>query len=96
MVLADALCNTTWWFFETSYYIRNNKGSCWCDMEKTKRQESSGTSLDMLAKGAFVKIGSMVRDVWIHSCSHGFLDSGYGFEGFHGCIAMVFFLNNAW
>ena len=36
-------------------YISSHKGSCWCDKEKTKRQESSGTRLDKLAKGAFAK-----------------------------------------
>ena len=64
------------------------------DKEKTKRQESSGTRLDWLAKGAFVKVRSMAWDVWIHACSHGLLSAGYGYEGFHGCIAMVFLLNN--
>ena len=34
----------------------------------------------------------MTWDVWIHACSHELLGSGYGFEGFHGCIAMVFFV----
>ena len=63
---------------------------------REKGNESSGTRLDRLAKGEFVKGGSMAWDVWIHACSHRFLGSGYGFEGFHGCIAMVFFLNNAW
>ena len=52
--------------------------------------------LDRLAKGAFVKVRSMAWDVWIHDCSHGLLDGGYGYEGFHGCIAMVFLLNNTW
>ena len=37
-----------------------------------------------------MKVGSMAWDVWIHAYSHGLLGSGYGFEGFHGCIAMVF------
>ena len=54
-----------------------------------KRKESSGTRLDKLAKGAFVKVRSMTWDVWIHVCSHGFLGCAYGFEYFHGCIAMV-------
>ena len=45
---------------------------------KTKRQELSETRFDRLAKGAFVKVGSMAWDVWIHACSHGFLGSGYG------------------
>ena len=57
----------------------------------TKRQESSETRLDRLAKGAFVKVGSMAWDVWIYACSHGFLNGGYGFEGFHDCIVVVFF-----
>ena len=34
--------------------------------------------------------------VWTHACSHGFHGCGYGFKGFHGCIAMVFLLNNIW
>ena len=59
----------------------------------TKMQESSMTRLDRLAKGAFV---SMAWDVWIHACSYGLLNGGYGFEGLHGCIAMVFLLNNTW
>ena len=63
---------------------------------KTKRKESSGTRLDRLAKGAFVKVGSMAWDVRIHACSHSFLDGGHGFEGFHGCIAIVLLLNNTW
>ena len=66
------------------------------DKEKTKRQELSGKRLDRLAKGAFVKVRSMAWDVWIHACSHSFLGSGYDFEGFHGCFAMVIFLNNTW
>ena len=33
---------------------------------------SSGTRLNRLAKGAFVKFGSIAWDVWIHACSHGF------------------------
>ena len=90
MVLAHGLCNTTWWFCGTCYYISSRKGSCWCDKKKRKRQELSGTKLDKLANGAFVKVGSMAWDVWIHACSHGLLGSGHGFEGFHGCIAMVF------
>ena len=61
-----------------------------------KRQESSGTRLDRLAKGAFVKVGSMAWDVWIHACSHGFLGCGYDIEGFYGCISMVFYFNNTW
>ena len=63
--------------------------------EKTKgkkRKESSGTRLDRLAKGAFVIVESMAWDVWIHACSHGLISGGYGFEGFHGCIVMVFFV----
>ena len=55
-------------------------------------QESSRTRFDRLAKGAFVKVISMAWDVWIHACSHGFLSGGYGFEGLHSCIAMVFFV----
>ena len=51
----------------------------------------SRTRLDRLAKREFVKVGSMAWDVWIHSFSHGLLGCGYGFEGFCGCIAMVFF-----
>ena len=70
--------------------ISSHKGSCWCGKEKTKRQESRGTRLDKLAKEAFVKVGSMAWDVWIHVCSHRLLGCGYGFEHFHGCIAMVF------
>ena len=54
-------------------------------------QELSRIRLDKLAKGAFVKVGSMAWDVRIHACSHGLLGGGYGFEGLHGCIAMVFF-----
>ena len=64
--------------------------------KKGKRQESSGTRLERLDRGALVKVGSMAWDVWIHAYSHRFLGGGYGFEGFHGCIAMVFFLNNTW
>ena len=66
------------------------------DKERQKRQELSRTRLDRLAKGAFVKVGSMAWDVWIHACSHSLLGGGYGYEGFHGCIAMVFLLNNTW
>ena len=61
-----------------------------------KRKESSGTRLDRLAKGAYVKVGSKTWDVWIHAFSHKFIGCGYGFEGFHDCIAMVFLLNNTW
>ena len=43
-----------------------------------------------------MKVGSVAWDVWIHACSHGLLGCRYGFEGFHGFIAMVFLLNNAW
>ena len=57
---------------------------------RKKRQESSGTRLDRLAKGVFVKVGSMAWDVWIHACSHRLLGGGYGYEGLHGCITMVF------
>ena len=95
--VAHGLCNTTWWFCGTCYYISNHKGSYWCDKkQRQKRQESSGTKLDRLAKGAFVKVGSMAWDVWIHAWSHGLLGGGYSFEGFHGYIAMVFLLNNTW
>ncbi|MFA1084096.1 hypothetical protein, partial [Klebsiella pneumoniae] len=66
------------------------KGSFW--HEKDKKKESSGTRLDKLAKGAFVKVGSMAWDVWIHACSHGLLGSSYGFKDFHGCIATMFFV----
>ena len=62
------------------------------ERQKKKRQELSRTRLDRLAKGAFVKVGSMAWDVWIHACSYSFLDGGYGYEGFHGCIAMVLFV----
>ena len=55
-----------------------------------KRQESSRKRLDKLAKGAFVKVRSMAWDVWIHAWSHSLLGGGYGHEGFHDCIAMVF------
>ena len=92
MVLAHGLCNTTWWFCGTCYNISNHKGSRCNKKKKRKRQESSGTRLDRVAKGAFVKVGSMAWDVWIHACSHGLLGSGYGFEGFHDCIAMVFII----
>ena len=96
MVLANGLFNSTWWFCGTFYYISNHKGSCWCDKERKKRQELSRTRLDRLAKRAFVKVGNMAWDVWIHACSHGLLSGVYGFDGLHGCIAMVFFLNNTW
>ena len=66
------------------------------DKERQKRKESSGKRFDKLAKGAFVKVRSMAWDVWIHACSHEFLGGGYGYEGYHGCIAMVFLLNNTW
>ena len=56
----------------------------------------SETGLDRLVKRAFVKVGSMAGDVWIHDYSHGLFGSGYGFEDFHGYIAMVFFLNSTW
>ena len=61
-----------------------------------KGKELRRKRLDMLAKGAFVKVGRMVWDVWIHACSHGLFGCGYGFEGFHGYIAMVFLFNNTW
>ena len=64
--------------------------------DRRQKERNSGTRLDRLAKEAFVKVGSMAWDVWIHACSHRFLGSGYGFEGFHGCIVMVFLLNNTW
>ena len=38
----------------------------------------------------------MAWDVWIHACSHSLLGCGYGHESFHGCMAMVFLLNNTW
>ena len=95
--VAHGLCNTTWCFCGTCYYIRSHKGSCWYVRRRRKKgKELSGTRLDRLAKGAFVKIGSMAWNVWIHACSHGFLVSTYGFEGFHACIAMLFLLNNTW
>ena len=58
-----------------------------------KGKESSGKRLDRLAKGAFVKVGSMAWDVCIHACSHGLLGCGYDIEGFHGCIATIFIAN---
>ena len=39
----------------------------------------SGTRLDRLAKGAFMKVGNMAWDGWIHACSHELLGSGYGY-----------------
>ena len=51
----------------------------------------SKTRRDRLTKGTFVKVGSMMWDVWIHACSHGFFGGGFDYEGFHDCIAMVFF-----
>ena len=62
--------------------------------ERQKGKESSRIRLDKLAKGAFVKVESMAWDVRIHACSHGLLGCGYGFEYFHGCIEMMFLLNN--
>ena len=59
-----------------------------------KGKESSRTRLDRIAKGASVKVRSMAWDVWIHACSHELLNGGYGYESFHGCIVMVFLLNN--
>ena len=56
--------------------------------KKEKMQESSGTRLD----GAFVKVVCITCDVCIHTCSHGLFGYGYGFEGFHGCIAMMYFV----
>ena len=38
----------------------------------------------------------MTWDVWIHACSRGLLGCGYGFEGFHGCIAMVMDAFGGW
>ena len=100
MVLVHGLCNTTWWFYGTCYYISNHKGSYCCvrvsEGKRKKRKESSGTKLDRLAKGAFVKVGSMAWDVWIHAYSHGLFSCVYGIQGFHGCIAIVFLLNNIW
>ena len=61
----------------------------WEDKRK-KWKESSSTRLDRLAKGAFVKVGSMTWDVCIHACSHGLLGCGYDFEAFHSCIAIIF------
>ena len=58
---------------------------------RQKGQELSGTRLDRLAKGVFVKVGSMALDVWIQSCSHGLLGCVFGFEGFHFFIVMVFY-----
>ena len=66
------------------------------EKKKGKGKGSSKTKLDRLAKGAFVKVRSMAWDVWIRAFSHRLLDCGYGFEGFHGYIAMVFLLNNTW
>ena len=43
-----------------------------------------------------MKVGSMAWDVWIYARSHGLLGCGYGIEGFHGCIAIMFLLNNTW
>ena len=55
-----------------------------------RRERVEKTRLNRLAKGEFVKVGSMTWDVWFHACSHGLLGSGYDFEGLHGGIAMVF------
>ena len=99
MVLAHGLCNIMWWFCGTFYYISSHKGSCWCEKgedKREKKQELSRTRLDRLANGTFVKVGNMTWNVWIHVYSHGLLGCGYGFEDFHGCIAMVFLLNNTW
>ena len=106
MVLAHGLCNTTWWFCGTCYYISSHKGSCciskwrrrsdkWQGEDKKKARVEQ-ERLDRLAKGAFVKVRSMAWDVWIHACSHSLLSGGYDHEVFHGCIAMVFLLNNTW
>lgn len=43
-----------------------------------------------------MKVGSIAWDVWIHALSCRFLGSDSDFEGFHGCIAMLFLLNNTW
>ena len=43
-----------------------------------------------------MKVGSIAWDVWIHAYSHGFLGSGYSFEGFHCCIAMVIDASGGW
>ena len=64
--------------------------------ENVKKARVEQERLDRLAKGAFVKVRSMAWDVWIHACSHSLLDGGYDHEVFHGCIAMVFLLNNTW
>ena len=74
MVLAHGLCNTTWWFCGTCYYISSHKGSC-CKGGKARVEQER---LDRLAKGAFVKVRSMAWDVWIHACSHRLLGGGYG------------------
>ena len=64
--------------------------------QKGNRKESSLTRLDMLANRAFMKVGSMAWDVLIHACSYELLGCGCDSEGFHGCIAMMFLLNNTW
>ena len=64
--------------------------------DKKKARVEQEKRLDRLAKGAFVNVRSMAWDVWIHACSHGLLGCSYVFEGFHGCIVMVFLLNNTW
>ena len=59
MILAHGLCITTWWFCGTCCYISNHKGSFWYERVRISRQkgkELSGTRLDRLAKGAFVKV----------------------------------------
>ena len=77
--------------------MSSHNHSFWCGEDRREKgKKMSGTRLDRLPKGAFVKVGSMAWDVWIHACLHGFLGGGYGFEGFHGCITMVFLLNNTW
>ena len=60
--------------------------------KKRQKGKRERVELDRLAKGAFLKVGSMAWDVWIHACSHDLLGCGYGFEGFHGCITKVFFV----
>ena len=64
--------------------------------KKETGNDLSGIRLDRLARGEFAKVGSMAWDVWIHAYSHRLLGCGYGFEGFHDCIAMIFLLSNTW
>ena len=63
---------------------------------KKKKARVRGKRLDKLSKGAFLKVGSMIWDVLIHTFSNRLFGCGYVFEGFHSCIEMVFFLNNSW